>query len=100
MLNEEELKEVNRVYERWGLRKGIHVSEENISKFEKIDFSPVINAFINRLQTIPCKFSHSEEVSGSVCFYGGVVTSLLKFGYIEEMEGLFTFALCYMLIDH
>ena len=100
MLREEELKEVSRVYERWGLRKGIHFGEENISKFEKIDFSPVINAFVKRLETIPCKFSHSEEVSGSVCFFGGVVTSLLNFGYIEEIEGLFTFALCYMLIDH
>ena len=100
MLSEEELKDVSRVYERWGLKKGLHVREENISKFEKIDFSPVINAFVKRLETIPCKFSHTEELSGAVCFFGGVVTSLLNFGYIEEIEGLFTFALCYMLIDH
>ena len=100
MLNEEELKEVNRVYERWGLKRGIHMKEETLCQFEKIDFSPVINAFTRRLNSIPCKFSHSEEVSGSICFFGGVVTSLLNFGYIEEIEGLFTFALCYMLIDH
>jgi hypothetical protein len=98
MLNRWELAEISRVYEKWGLRKGIHLN--NLDELEKIDFSPVINAFVKRLETIPCKFSHSEEVSGAVCFFGGVVTSLLNFGYIEEIEGLFTFALCYMLIDH
>ena len=65
-----------------------------------IDFTPVIKAFTDRLETIPCSFSKSEQVSGSICFFGGVFTSLLNYGYIEEMEGLFTFALCYMLIDH
>lgn len=98
MLNGEELEKVDRVYERWGLKRGI--AAKNLEKFEEIDFSPVINAFTKRLEKIPCKFSHSEEVSGAVCFIGGIVTSLLNFGYIEEIEGLFTFALCYMLIDH
>ena len=64
------------------------------------DFTPVIKAFTDRLETIPYSFSKSEQVSGSICFFGGVFTSLLNYGYIENIEGLFTFALCYMLIDH
>lgn len=69
-------------------------------KARRLDFTPLIKAFTDRLDTIPIKFSKSEEVSGSICFYGGVFISLLNYGYIEEIEGLFTFALCYMLIDH
>jgi len=64
------------------------------------DFTPVIKAFTDRLETIPYSFSKSEQVSGSICFFGGVFTSLLNYGYIENIDGLFTFALCYMLIDH
>ena len=64
------------------------------------DFTPAIKAFTDRLETIPYSFSKSEQVSGSICFFGGVFTSLLNYGYIENIEGLFTFALCYMLIDH
>ena len=69
-------------------------------QLKHLDFTPIIKAFTDRLETIPCSFSKSEQVSGSICFFGGVFTSLLNYGYIEEIEGLFTFALCYMLIDH
>ena len=68
--------------------------------FKSMDFTSVIKAFTDRLQTIPYSFSKSEQVSGSICFFGGVFTSLLNYGYIENIDGLFTFALCYMLIDH
>ena len=98
MLNVSQLKEISEIYEKWGLKRGIYL--ENSSVFEKIDFSPLIDAFTTRLKTISCKFSHSEEVSGAICYFGGITTSLLHFGYVEEIEGLFTFALCYMLIDH
>lgn len=68
--------------------------------FKSMDFTPIIKAFTDRLQNVDYKFSKSEQVSGSICFFGGVFTSLLNYGYIENIEGLFTFALCYMLIDH
>ena len=32
------------------------------------DFTPVIKAFTDRLETIPYSFSKSEQVSGSICF--------------------------------
>lgn len=64
------------------------------------NFTPFAKAFTERLKTIPWKFSKSEMVSGGVCFFGGVVTSLLNYGYVQELEGLFTFAVCYMMIDH
>tara|TARA_R110002153_G_scaffold50138_4_gene141100 strand:+ start:625 stop:1599 length:975 start_codon:yes stop_codon:yes gene_type:complete len=70
------------------------------SQMKDMDFTSVIRAFTDRLDTIPYTFSKSEQVSGSICFFGGVFTSLLNYGYIEEIDGLFTFALCYMLIDH
>ena len=70
------------------------------TQFKDADFSALILAFTTRLKTVPCEFSKSEQVSGSICFFGGVFTSLLNYGYIENIEGLFTFALCYMLIDH
>ena len=68
--------------------------------FKTMNFTPIIKAFTDRLQNVDYKFSKSEQVSGSICFFGGVFTSLLNYGYIENIEGLFTFALCYMLIDH
>lgn len=102
MLNAEELNDIEEICERWLFKK-----ENNLFDLEavykglvEIDFNPVIKAFTDRLDQIECKFSKSEQVSGSICFFGGVVTSLLHYGYIEEIEGLFTFALCYMLIDH
>lgn len=102
MLSSVEIEEVEKICEKWMFRKDVRSPDletlHNILK--NIDFTPLVKAFTKRLGTIPCKFSRSEEVSGSVCFFGGVMTSLLNYGYIQEIEGLFTFALCYMLIDH
>lgn len=68
--------------------------------FQHIDFSPFLDAFSQRLKTVNYTFSTSAQVSGGVCFFGGVFTSLLNFGHVSEIEDLFTFVLGYMLIDH
>ena len=65
-----------------------------------LDFTSPINAFTSRLAQVEYEFEKTEQVSGSICFYGGVLTSLLTTGKVEQVEDLFTFALCYMLIDH
>ncbi len=102
MLSSQELSEIQKICEKWmfGKEREYPDLETLYLKCKDIDFSPMNKAFTKRLETIPCKFARSEEVSGSICFFGGVVTSLLNYGYIAEIEGLFTFALCYMLIDH
>ena len=102
MLSSDEMQEIEKICEKWMFRKDIKTPdlETLYNLLKNIDFTPLVKAFTKRLETIPCKFSPSEEVSGSVCFFGGVATSLLNYGYIQEIEGLFTFALCYMLIDH
>ena len=66
----------------------------------QIDFSPIVKAFSDRLGKIEYNFTEEEELSGSIVFMGGIITSLLHFGYITDLEGLFTFALTYLLIDH
>src|SRR5581483_8033094 len=68
--------------------------------FQDVDFFPFIKAFTDRLSTINHTFTRSEQVSGSICFFGAVFTSLLNFGHVAEIDDLFTFALGYMLIDH
>lgn len=67
---------------------------------ETLDFSPLIKAFRNRLNDINYNFSKSEQVSGAVCFFGGIFTSVSYYGNVKNIEELFTFALCYMLVDH
>lgn len=105
-LNEKEIDEIEKVFHKWLIptnnKKTEIVTNLNLlyDYFKDADFTPLIKAFTERLKDIPCEFSKSEQVSGSVCFFGGVFTSLLNYGYIEEIEGLFTFALCYMLVDH
>lgn len=95
-----ELNEIEKICEKW-LLKAYQINFDSIYLFcQDIDFSSPINYFTERLEKIPYKFSKSETVSGSICFYGAVFTSLLNTGKVEEIEGLFTFALCYMLIDH
>lgn len=66
----------------------------------EIDFSPIVKAFSDRLKKVEYNFTKEEELSGSIVFMGGIITSLLHFGYITDLEGLFTFALTYLLIDH
>lgn len=101
-LTEKELNEIKEISERWLLEDLNHNTTLNsiYQVLKEVDYSSVIKAFTDRLDEIPYSFSESEKVSGSICFYGGVFTSLLNTGKVEEVEGLFTFALCYMLIDH
>lgn len=103
-LNQEELEEIQNICNTWLVHKHDKVNSRKIDDFynhiKTIDFSSVIRSFYDRLKTIKWKFTKSEEVSGSICFFGGAVTSILNFGYIKEIEGLFTFAVCYMLVDH
>ena len=96
------MNEIEKICDTWSFKKKENNTtlDELYSKIKNIDFSGPIKAFTSRLSEIDCEFSKSEEVSGSICFYGGVFTSLMYYGYIENIEGLFTFALCYMLIDH
>lgn len=93
---------IEKVLEKWLFPKNTpNITLETLYlQIKNLDFTPIIKAFTDRLETIPYSFSKSEQVSGSICFFGGVFTSLLNYGYIENIEGLFTFALCYMLIDH
>lgn len=100
MLTENEKKEIIGICDKWILKKDFPDLDKLYRELKEVDFSPLIKAFTDRLAPISCKFSKSEQVSGAVCFFGGVITSLLHYGFIEELEGLFTFALCYMLIDH
>jgi len=100
----DELKEIETICNKWLCPKDDNLKPKKLNilydSLKTTDFTPVVKAFTDRLRTIPWKFSKSEEVSGSICFFGGVMTSVLNYGYIEEIEGLFTFAVCYMLIDH
>lgn len=92
--------EIENICQRWLFRKH-EINFDSIYLFcKEINFASPINCFTSRLEKIPYSFTKSETVSGSICFYGGVFTSLLNTGKVEEIEGLFTFALCYMLIDH
>lgn len=100
MLTDKEKEEIIKICDKWILKKDFPDLDKLYKEIKEVDFNPLIKAFTSRLEKIPCNFSKSEQVSGSICFFGGVFTSLLYYGYIEEMEGLFTFALCYMLIDH
>ena len=69
MLNGEELEELNRVYERWGLKRGIHVSDENI------DFSPMI--------TPPRRFrrSFTSQLNFNISFYN--YKNLIPFSFLH-----------------
>src|SRR5579871_5378508 len=100
MLSEAQILEIEQICEKWMFRKDKIENFPDLNTLyfylKNIDFTSIIKAFTSRLDKIPYKFSKSEQVSGSVCFFGGVMTSLLNYGYIEQIEGLFTFALCYM----
>jgi len=112
-LNKDELEEINIILERWliPLKNVKNCENEEIQNtkklynslhdyFKDVDFNPFIKAFSERLGKISSNFTKSEQVSGSVCFFGGIAISLLNYGHIEEIEGLFTFALCYMIVDN
>jgi hypothetical protein len=92
---------IEKIFQKWLFSEKQHKSLEEIYLgISQIDFSGLINAFVKRLSEINYSFTKSEQVSGAICFYGSVFVSLLNTGKIEQIEHLFTFALCYMLVDH
>ena len=93
--------QLERIFQKWLFTTEQQKSLEDVYRgLAEIDFSGPINAFVNRLSQIDYTFAKSEQVSGAICFYGSVFVSLLNTGKIEQIEHLFTFALCYMLVDH
>ena len=95
------LKQIDEICNKWLFKKSDFLKLDSFyNHLKHTDFTSLISAFRKRLDEVPYKFTKSETVSGSICFYGAVFTSLLNTGKIEQIEGLFTFALCYMLIDH
>ncbi len=103
VLNYIQLSKIKSICSKWLIQNNSQLSKhlEPFYKYiSQVDFSPVIQAYVNRLESTFPHFSKSEKISGSICFYGGVITSLLHYGCVKNIEGLFTFALCYMLIDH
>lgn len=101
-MNQKELNEIEDICNKW-LIPNINFDSrlnEIYKSLKDTNFNSIINSFTLRLKEIDYEFTESEKVSGSICFFGSVFTSLLNTGKIEEIEGLFTFALCYMLIDH
>ena len=94
-------KQIDEICNKWLFKKSDFLKLDSFyNHLKRADFTSLISAFRKRLDEVPYKFTKSETVSGSICFYGAVFTSLLNTGKIEQIEGLFTFALCYMLIDH
>lgn len=65
-----------------------------------IDFSPGIKQFTQRISKIKYDFTSAAYSSGAVCFYFSMIMSLLQLGYINNIDQLFTFSSCYILIDH
>lgn len=96
-MNNEELE---RICNQWLFNPKEGSLEKIYEGLAEIDFSSAVNAFVKRLNDVNYKFTKTEQVSGAICFYGSVFVSLLTTGKIEQIEHLFTFALCYMLVDH
>ena len=103
-LSSHELKNIKDVLKKWAISKyqlqGKTTLNDLYKALSEMDFTPIINSFAKRLNEVSYRFTKSEQVSGSICFFGGVLTSLVNTGKIEEIEGIFTFSLCYMLVDH
>jgi len=92
------------ILERWMFNKNNPVDTYLLEMiqlvFGNFCYDDFVTAFTSRLKEIDYPFTESEKVSGSGCFYGGMITSILHFGYVKNIEGLFTFSLCYMLVDN
>lgn len=86
------------------LPKKMRADDNSINKFLEqtleIDLSPFIDEFMIRLDTIDYNFSDNCLVSGFACFMGSVLMSLQQVGEVRNMNHLFIFASCYMLMDH
>ncbi len=65
-----------------------------------INFSPLVNNFNDRIKEINYDFVDGAKESGALCFFGSIIMSLLQLGHINNIDNLFTFASCYILIDH
>ncbi len=65
-----------------------------------INFSPLVNNFNDRIKEINYDFVDGAKESGALCFFGSIIMSLLQLGYINNIDNLFTFSSCYILIDH
>ncbi len=95
------------MYSQWLLTK--EDLQDNTVKtlfnlFKNLDYTVIKEKlktdFTVKLENVDYTFTESEKLSGAVCYYGSLLTSILHFGYVKNKESLFTFSLCYMLIDH
>lgn len=66
----------------------------------RVDFSSALNHFRNRIKEIKYNFVDGATSSGAVCFFGSIIMSLLQLGYVKNIDELFTFSSCYILLDH
>jgi hypothetical protein len=67
---------------------------------DNANITPVFDTFNKKINKINYDFVPGSKESGAICFFGSVIMSLLQVGHIRNMESLFTFASCYILIDH
>jgi len=99
----QEYGEILQVISKWLPRDYRH-TDNDINNFLSdtlnMDFSPYIDAFMERIDAVDYEFSDNSLVSGFVCFIGSVLMSLLQEGEVYKINDLFTFASCYMLMDH
>ena len=65
-----------------------------------VNFDPIVQDYKKRVGVLKKNFTKGPLISGAVCFYGSMLMSLLQLGYINNIEHLFTFASCYMLMDY
>ena len=96
---------VHEKIQKWIPCKLVKIDVKNISLkiytfLLGIDFSSTVNGFHNRIDDIKYNFVNGATESGALCFYGSIIMSLLQLGYINNIESLFTFSSCYILIDH
>ena len=109
-LNYSQVKEIDKIFENWCFPKekikntGLtfwDLLNEVYEKYLKVlNFHPILKEFIERLDEIDWEFMDSEKLSGAVVFFGGVLMSLTHYGCVKDIDGLFMFALGYMLIDN
>lgn len=92
------------ILKKWMVSKSSLVNNDYIKrlnrKIREIDFGPAVRSFLDRVASIQYTFSDDALTSGGACFFGAVTVSLLQLGSIRNMDELFTFASCYMLLDH
>lgn len=99
----QEYGETLKIISKWLPVNYIH-TDNDINNFLKdtldMDFSPYLDAFMERIDAVDYEFNDNSLVSGFVCFIGSVLMSLLQQGSVDKLDDLFTFSSCYMLMDH